>query len=363
MDICGTFDSSRVDVHNEDDAGLVDQIRHVESAQDNQCRIFPTSEKKNFRVNDTENFQDPLKFEDTKDQSELTYLSVVDLEVSNKSNDFCFDSGGSWIGAKKNDPWWRTADTEELALLVAHRSLDLIGNCDLPQPQHTHDKKDINVNICCFGPDGIDTSSDLNRESCYNLTSHIPGSLSAEIPYKKHTLSAEVELLSSSDKRSSENPTHKWMPEMHNSENDQSKAELLEALCHSQTRAQKAEKAAKRACAEKEHIVQLVFRQASQLFAYKQWFQLLQLENIYFQIKNNKSQPISTIFPLKIPWVPRRTKKTRNIFHKFGGGKLGKKSRPRHDISRYAVVFALGLGLVSAGFFLGWTAGCMLPSL
>ncbi|CAI9764139.1 unnamed protein product [Fraxinus pennsylvanica] len=364
METCGTFDSSRVHVRNEDDAGLVDQIRHVESIRDNQCRIFPTSEKKDFRVNDTENFQDPLKLEDTEDQSELTNIGAVDREVSKKSNEFCFDSEGSWIAAKKNDPWWRTADTEELAVLVAHRSLDLIGNCDLPQPQHIHDKKDVNVNLCCFGSDGIDTSSlDPKPESCYNLTSHVPGSFSAEIPYKKHRLSAEGELLSSSDKRSSDNPTDKWMPEMHNSENDQSKAQLLEALCHSQTRAREAEKAAKRACAEKEHIVQLVFRQASQLFAYKQWFQLLQLENIYFQIKNNKSQPISTIFPLKLPLVPQKTKKMRNSWHKSGRGKQGKQSRPQHDISRYAVIFALGLGLVSAGFFIGWTVGCMLPSL
>ncbi|KAL2468841.1 hypothetical protein Fot_50498 [Forsythia ovata] len=359
METCGARVSSVDHAHNEDDAGLIDQIRHVESTRDNQCRIFPTSEKKDFRVNDTENFQDPLKLEDTEDPSELTNMGAGGCEVSKKSNEFCFDSECSWIGDKKNDPWWRTADTEELAVLVAHRSLDLIENCDLPQPQHTRVKKDVNANLCCFGPDGIDTSSlDLkpNPESCDNLTSHTLGSLSAE----KHILSAEGELLSSSDKQSSDSLTHKGMP---GTENDPSKAQLLEALCHSQTRAREAEKAAERACAEKEHIVQLVFRQASQLFAYKQWFQLLQLENTYFQIKNNKSQPISTIYPLTLPQVPQRTKKTRNSWHKSGRGKRGKQPHAQYDISKYAVVFALGLGFVSAGLFLGWTVGCMLPSL
>ncbi|CAI9768839.1 unnamed protein product [Fraxinus pennsylvanica] len=96
---------------------------------------------------------------------------------------------------------------------------------------------------------------------------------------------------------------------MLNYENDPSKARLFEALCNSHTRAWEAEKAV-----EKEHIIQLIFRQASQLFAYKQWFQLLQLEKIYFQIKNNNSQQISTISPLKSPGCLRELRK-----HKIAG--------------------------------------------
>ncbi|KAK7826149.1 hypothetical protein CFP56_032419 [Quercus suber] len=70
----------------------------------------------------------------------------------------------------------------------------------------------------------------------------------------------------------------------------------MEALSHSQTRAREAEKAAKQAFTEKEHILNLFFRQASQLFAYKQWFQLLQLETLYIQIKNNEKS-ISSLLP------------------------------------------------------------------
>lgn len=143
------------------------------------------------------------------------------------------------------------------------------------------------------------------------------------------------------------------------SDHDPSKAQLLEALCHSQTRAREAEQAAKEAHIEKEHIVSLFLRQASQLFAYKQWFYLLQLESLYYQIKN-KENPISTIFPVTLPWTPYKARKQRKNWQK---GRRGKQARPRYEISKYAVAFALGLSLVGAGLLLGWTIGWMLPTL
>ncbi|CAA2965334.1 fiber fb11 [Olea europaea subsp. europaea] len=204
--------------------------------------------------------------------------------------------------------------------------------------------------------------------------------------------------------------------EMFNYENDQSKAQLLEALCHSQTGAWEA---AKRVCAQKDHIVHLVFRKLSEkdsphlllhffsphsriapYFFYLPWKweaelhtyenckydlvkkRMLQIQKIREQeakikgsqkghhsshpqnsryltlkdsIKNNKSQQISSISPLKFPWVPQRNKDSRNKWHKSG---RGKQSRARCDISKYAIDFALGLGLVTAGLILGWTVGC-----
>lgn len=144
------------------------------------------------------------------------------------------------------------------------------------------------------------------------------------------------------------------------SESDPCKAQLMEALRHSQTRAREAEKVAKQACAEKEHIIKLFFRQAAQLFAYKQWFQLLQLETLYYQMKNG-GQPMSTLFPVVLPWMPHKARKLHKSWQKSSKGKRGKRGRPRPDISKYAVAFALGLGLVGAGLLLGWTVGWMLP--
>lgn len=135
---------------------------------------------------------------------------------------------------------------------------------------------------------------------------------------------------------------------MHESDEDTSKAQLLEALCHSQTRAREAEEVAKQACAEKEHVVKLLFRQASEIFAYKQWLQLLQLENMYLQFRNNEN-------PFEIS--PCTSPRMRKSWPKSWRRKRAKRARPRYDVGRYAIVFALGLGIIGAGLFLGW----MLP--
>ncbi|OIW04592.1 hypothetical protein TanjilG_18069 [Lupinus angustifolius] len=122
------------------------------------------------------------------------------------------------------------------------------------------------------------------------------------------------------------------------------KAQLIEALCHSQTRAREAEELAKQVYAEKEHLIELFFKQASQLFAYKQWFRLLQLETIHIHIKN-KDHPIHTL-------------------HKFANTKQERQTKPKGGVTTtYAVAFALGMGLVGAGLLLGWSVGRMLPRL
>lgn len=143
-------------------------------------------------------------------------------------------------------------------------------------------------------------------------------------------------------------------------EGEFSKTQLMEALCHSQTRAREAENAAKKAYAEKDHIVALFLRQASVLFAYRQWFQLLQLETLYVQFKNNDQQ-ISTLFPLVLPWTSScEDTKARKSLHKGVKGRE-RRGRPDQDKAKYAVAFALGLSLVGAGLLLGWTVGWMLP--
>lgn len=154
-------------------------------------------------------------------------------------------------------------------------------------------------------------------------------------------------------------PTHESMLEMDMFGDDTSKAQLMEALRHSQTRAREAEIAANQACAEKEHVVKLVFRQASQLFAYKQWLQLLQLETMYLQFINNTSQSVSMALPPVLPWTPQKIRKIQKNSDTSSNRKRG---CPQYDDSKCAVVFALGLGLAGAGFLLGWAIGWMLPT-
>lgn len=168
------------------------------------------------------------------------------------------------------------------------------------------------------------------------------------------------------DQNNSYCTTHKSMTERQEaSDCEFSKAQLMEALCHSQTRAREAEKAAKQAYAEKEHIITLFFRQASLLFAYKQWFQLLQLETLFLQFRKNDQQ-ISTLFPMVLPWTSSSNdKKPRKSFCPKGAkgakDKGEQRRKPDHDMTKYAVAFALGLSLVGAGLLLGWTVGWMLP--
>ncbi|KAL4306152.1 hypothetical protein HN51_040107 [Arachis hypogaea] len=78
-------------------------------------------------------------------------------------------------------------------------------------------------------------------------------------------------------------------------EGNHSKTQLIEALCRSQTRARMVEEAVKQAYAEKEHIITLFFKQASQLFTYKQWFQLLLLENLHIQLKKQGSANLRSL--------------------------------------------------------------------
>jgi len=142
-------------------------------------------------------------------------------------------------------------------------------------------------------------------------------------------------------------------------EGDQSKAQLMEALCHSQTRAREAEELAKQAYADKEHIMALFFIQASQLFAYKQWCAFLHLEILNTQIKN-KHKPVSTLIPETLPWMSFEGKKPSKRKRKFDNDKHEKQGKLKSDVSTtYDATFALGLSLVGAGLLLGWTVGWM----
>ncbi|KAH6814877.1 hypothetical protein C2S51_023895 [Perilla frutescens var. frutescens] len=333
MEINQKHESSGALARNEDNPGLIDQT----SCKKLSCgRTMETSDKLEFGVKEdglrpfsSWNCQDPLKI-----------VEDVCPEVPKGANEPCFDPGSSWIGDEKNVPWWRTADTDELASLVAQRSLDYIENCDLPWPQNARVKKDVGVNICCFGHDGIPNHH-------YSSRLHTARSPTSGCACQKRSPLVEGE----QDKPSRDDiPNHETMGEMHMYEKDASKARLMEALCHSQTRAREAERAAKQACAEKEHVVKLVFRQASQLFAYKQWLQLLQLESIYLHFLNNSSEPL----------VLQNTKETQTTrrYTTSSTRKRAEQCHPQYE----AVVVAIGLGLAGAGFLLGWTIAQMFPS-
>lgn len=134
------------------------------------------------------------------------------------------------------------------------------------------------------------------------------------------------------------------------SENDPNRAQLLEALRHSQTRARKAEMEAQKANDEKEHIIKLLFREASHLFVYKQWFRMLQLERLCLQLKIKEHQ-------LAFPWMPLEER----LLNKDKMMSKGTKKN-KCNVCKCAILFAVGLGLAGVGLLLGWTFGWLFPN-
>ncbi|MQL94556.1 hypothetical protein Taro_027215 [Colocasia esculenta] len=268
----------------------------------------------------------------------------------------CSDLETPWIEVEKSEPWWRAADKNELASLVAQKSFRHVENCDLPRPQKMHFCRDPlgsveAVDDCrplSLDPNlqgGTFCTLDCAHKSCTSGSMDQQNQISGEVGH--YVYGSEKAY---SDIHSEDPPVSKH--------HDPSKAELLEALCHSQTRAREAEMAARKAYDEKEHIVKLFFKQASHVFAYKQWTRMLQLESFLLQLKLKEHQ-ISSLFPV-LPWSPLHG-------NKFGCGepKAKKRGHPKHqkcNFCKYAVAFAVGFGLASVGLLLGWSFGWLLPA-
>ncbi|KAL5061306.1 hypothetical protein RYX36_032910 [Vicia faba] len=300
-------------------------------------------------------------------KSSLAYLELVDVMekhermendsiacslASKQTKDFSSEPDYSWIEGDKAEPWWRMADRDELASFVSHKSLNHIENCDLPPPKKKH--------LTGYSCSSIITNDVKTKTASYNSEAE-----SRRFSNSKQGSSANEGLLYfASAKSSSDTPIPEDDIEQSRqiSEGDTSKAQLMEALCHSQTRAREAEEAAKQAYAEKEHIVTLIFKQASQLFAYKQLIKLLQLETLCNQIKTD-DQTTSTLFPVALPWMSDEHRKSRKRKQTYSNGRRDRKGKGNCDITTYAVAIALGLSLVGAGLLLGWTVGWMSPCL
>ncbi|KAA8534307.1 hypothetical protein F0562_031866 [Nyssa sinensis] len=129
---------------NEVDGIHVDDNMNAEPSFDTHSKTTPTCTKKDPKVRRQElrtiyskNALEPLEVCDMGKSFELMESDPVGSSVSKQLNELCFDLESPWIGAEKTEPWWRTTDRDELASLVAQRSLDLVENCDLPLPQNT----------------------------------------------------------------------------------------------------------------------------------------------------------------------------------------------------------------------------------
>lgn len=138
---------------------------------------------------------------------------------------------------------------------------------------------------------------------------------------------------------------------------DLSRAQLLEALCHSQTRAREAEKLAQKACDDKDHVVNLFFQQLPYLFAYRQWLRLLQLETLCLQL-SSKDDLFAPPFPL--PWVRNRGVAIRK--NRCNGAAKKRPSKKRCNGRKVVFAFAIGFSLAGAGLLVGWTIAWLFPA-
>ncbi|GMY06850.1 dmx-like protein 1 [Fagus crenata] len=330
----------------------IDDCKNCESTLDVQYGLSdvcmnkaPNVRKQEINALYSKNAEEYLEPVGMRRKYELMALYSVGCPVSKQANEFCLDPESPWIGGYKTEPWWRITDKDELASLVMKKSLNHIENCDLPPPQKIYVRRHPYGHIGCFESD--DALASKSQTCGISNRTHVQDCPDLGKTYENRGASSEEGCSVIGSGKSSRDIRD--TPQ--ESDADPGKAQLMEALSHSQTRAREAEKAAKQAFAEKEHILNLFIRQASQLFAYKQLFQLLQLE----------TKSISSLFPMVLPQISYKGRKHWQSSRKATKGKRVKRGKPRYDITKYAVAFALGLSLVGGGLLLGWTVGWMLP--
>lgn len=327
-----------------------------------EVKKHPETKMEELNVLDGKLDQDYLDVKTMTDYYEFLEMEMVGGSVSKRANEFCSNADSSWVVEEKV-PWWRVTDGEELASFVAQKSLHHVENCDLPPPQKMNVRREPFKQARSGDHDEILMSS-IDWEAQSDAIS-ISSSGDSQ---RKHLSPVKVGL---SQKENASTEPFRLKVSRTNEDTlekrgilstDPGKAELLEALCHSQTRAREAEKAAKQAYTEKEHLLKLFFRQASQLFAYKQWFKLLQLESLLLQAEDEDSSPLLA-FPGLLPWMPQNPRKLRKSWQKSAAkAKRRKRGSQGNDMGRYAVAFAVGFTLVGAGLILGWTVGWLLPA-
>lgn len=102
---------------------------------------------------------------------------ITDFLISEQCKKASSDSDSHWIGAEKIGPWWRKAGKDELASLVAQKSLEHVENCDLPQPQIKHFRNTPSPYLECLDHDKT-LPSPLNEKAEKNssyVESHTSG--------------------------------------------------------------------------------------------------------------------------------------------------------------------------------------------
>ncbi|XP_006659382.1 uncharacterized protein LOC102700820 [Oryza brachyantha] len=312
--------------------------------------------------------QVPLKCKENANDYLFDDKEFLDFKNVSRPQKANFDIDAPWKGGERSQPWWQITDENELALLVAEKAMQTIENCDLPRPSHT-----IRVQ-------GAESRSHENMGT-YRGVSRPAGTVSYPDPGQCEHIECSYSTASTDEleltnggvwQQRETNVRHSDAQDFSRGinaepqsnrmyQNPAERAQLLEALCHSQTRAREAEMAGKKAQSEKDDIIKLLFRQASHLFACKQWLKMLQLENICLRLIHKEHQ-IATIIP-GVPWMTLKKKTTPDQERESGARNKGRKQKNGGGGFFDAILLAVGFGIAGAGLLLGWTFGWLLAKL
>ncbi|CAA0830891.1 Unknown protein [Striga hermonthica] len=230
----------------------------------------------------------------------------------------CSESDTHWVGLDKIRPWWHAVDKDDIASSHDNGSLSVekvLDGCEI-----------------CFGQ-SEERMEDEEKAKAYESDGR-RGLTECMLPESCKTFGSQ------------EDSPHASEPDSPST--GLTRAQLLQALCHSQTRAREAEKSAQEACDEKEKIVNIFFQQASCLFAYRQWLRLLQLESLCLHLGRRPADPI---------------KGTVSLMKKGTRAPRTKRAKAGCCVSKRAIAFTVGFALAGAGLLVGWTVGWLLPAL
>lgn len=144
-------------------------IKSINSFEEQLLNESATSMKKGQYTNVQElkaDFGDVLQKNPVKkDVGDLWYtadhymnLDALNNLVSQQPKKLSSNLEPQWGGTEKTEPWWRAASKDDLAFLVAKKSLERIENCDLPRPQSKH-----NMNVVSAYPDSFDHNENHTR--------------------------------------------------------------------------------------------------------------------------------------------------------------------------------------------------------
>lgn len=127
--------------------------QNIEELEHQVCKSYVTTEavSNNESVNMTKKTDCIDEFHYIEDH--FTDLHNLDNQISGRGEKVSLDLESHWIGIEKTKPWWRSASKDELASLVARKSLENVENCDLPQPRTKHQSKNESTCFECFDQD------------------------------------------------------------------------------------------------------------------------------------------------------------------------------------------------------------------